>query len=85
MRKMSDCEKMYAEFSITKVRRKVAYCNNHVIPLLKENKIKWDMSVDEQRIIFCGRRFPLGSIDNGEAEKFIDELINGEVNLDLWR
>lgn len=82
---MNDFEKMYAPFSITKVREKVAYCNNNVIPLLKEKKIDWDMNVEEQRIIFCGRRFPLGDIDNGEAEKFIKKLVEGEASLDLWR
>jgi hypothetical protein len=85
MKKMNDIEKMYAPFSITKVREKVAYCNNNIIPLLKEKKIDWDMDVKEQRIIFCGRRFPLGDIDNGEAEKFINSLNDEEPSLDLWR
>lgn len=86
MKKKTDLEKLYAPFAITKVRRKVKYCNNHVIPLLKKKKITWDMDTD--RIIFCGKRFPMKDIDNGRAEQFIDSLTvdeYGQMKLDVWR
>lgn len=79
--------RLYAPFAITKVRKKVGYCNNNVIPRLKKkNKnATWDM--DTTRIIFCGRRFPMKDIDNGKAEEFIDSLIdeNGQAKLDLYK
>ena len=82
---MTDIEKMYAPFSITNVRKKVAYCNNNIIPLLKKYKIKWDMNT--MRIIFRGKRFPMKNIDNGKAEEFINSLIDSDrqSSLDLWR
>lgn len=77
-------KRLTAPFGVTIRMKKVAYCNNNVIPLLKELGIKWDMDTD--RIIFCGRRFPMSTIDNGEAEDFINSLItDGQSRLTMWR
>lgn len=76
--------RLYAPFGITKVQRKVRYCNNHVIPLLIERGITWDMNTI--RIIFCGRVFPMKDIDNGDAEEFALSLIyeDGQATLTLY-
>lgn len=80
---MNDFEKMYAPFSITMVIKKIRYCNNHVIPLLVKKKIEWDMNT--QRIIFCGRTFPMKNIDDGKAEEFINSLDkNHQLKLDIY-
>lgn len=78
MKKMTDLEKIYAPFGITIKRRKVAYCNNNIIPLLKEHKIDWDMNVKENYIKFGGKRFSISNIENKNAEKYIEELIKDE-------
>jgi len=82
---MNDFQKMISEFGIKKTMRLVGYCNNNVIPLLKERKIPWDMT--PMRIIFCGRTFPMKYIENGDAEEFIDSLINeeGQATLTLYK
>ena len=81
---MNDFQKMIAEFGIKKTMRLVKYCNNHVIPLLKERKIPWDMT--PMRIIFCGKTFPMKYIENGDAEEFINSLIDeeGQATLTLY-
>jgi len=78
-------KKLYAPFAITKVRRKVAYCNNNIIPLLEKRKIKWNM--DTRRIIFCEKTFPMKDIDDGNAEEFIKSLIyeDGQATLTLYK
>lgn len=75
---------LYDDFGINKRKRKISYCNMNIIPQLKELKIDWDMDID--RIIFAGRRFAMGTIDDGRAEKFIETLIekNGQSKLDIW-
>ena len=77
-------KRLVAPLGITIRRKKVAYCNNNVIPLLEKRKIRWDMN--EMRIIFCRRRFPMGSIDNGNAEVFINSLVyeDGQSKLDMF-
>ena len=82
---MNDYEKMFKEFGITGVRRRIAYCNNNVIPLLKKRKIEWDMNI--MRIKFCKRTFPMKYIENGEAEEFINSLIDkeGQTKLTLYK
>lgn len=76
--------RLYAPFSITKVQRQVAYCNNHVIPLLMKRRIKWDMNT--MRIKFGGRVFPMKDIDNGDAEEYALSLIyeDGQATLTLY-
>ena len=81
----SDYQKLFAKFGITKVMEKVAYCNNNVIPLLEERGIVWDMT--PMRIIFCGKTFPMKHIENGDAEEFINNLIDeeGQATLTLYK
>ena len=76
--------RLMAPFGITIRRKKVAYCNNNVIPRLKRLKIRWDM--DEKRIIFCNKTFPMKYIDDGKCEEFIDNLVdeNGQSKLIIW-
>jgi len=74
---------LVAQFNITKVTKKVAYCNNNVIPLLKKYGISWDM--DTRRIIFLEKVFPMKYIDDGEAEEFIKQMVEGgQSRLDLF-
>lgn len=78
-------KKLLAPFASTKVYEKVGYCNRNIIPLLLEMDIKYNMNT--MRIIFCGRKFPMKYIDNGEAEKFIKSLIrdeDGQTKLELF-
>lgn len=77
-------KRIVAPLGLTIRRKKVAYCNNNVIPLLKKRKIPWDMN--EMRIIFCGKRFFMGTIENGKAEEFINSFIleDGQVKLDMY-
>ena len=63
--------------------RKIAYCNNEVIPLLNKNKIEYD-DYDARRIIIRGRIFPISSIDNGDVEKFIQRLIDKKDEEDMF-
>ena len=73
-----------APFAYLKTMEKVKYCNNYVIPKLKRRNINWDMNTD--RIIICGRKFPMSTIDNGKAEAFIDSLIkDGQSRLTMWK
>lgn len=78
MRKMTDLEKMYVPFGITIRMRKVAYCNNNIIPLLMRYKIDWEMDVKRNYIKFGGRRFTLSDIECGRAERYVEELIADE-------
>lgn len=77
--------RLIAPFGITIRRKKIAYCNNMIIPRLKKLKIDWDMS--DMRIIFCGERFPMKDIDDGKCEEFIDNLVDedGQSKLTMWR
>ena len=76
--------RLLAPFGVTIRRKKIAYCNNNVIPLLKDKDIDWEMS--ELMIKFCGRTFPMKYIDDGSAEEFINSLIgdDGQATLTLW-
>lgn len=77
--------RLTAPFGITKVRKKIAYCNVNIIPRLKALGIKWD-EYDTMRIRFCGRTFPMKYIDDGKCEEFIDSLIDddGQTTLIMW-
>lgn len=72
----------YAPFGVSKRMRKIAYCNNNVIPILKMKNIDWDMNVD--RIIFGGRRFSMKDIENGEAVAYAMSLRRGQSTLDEY-
>ena len=84
---MSGYEKLYAPFSINKTRKMMAYYNNEIEPLLNKKNI--DRDINTERLIVCGKRFPMMNIDNGQCEKFIRNLIveeeNGQMKLDMWR
>ncbi len=84
---MSAYEKLYAPFTINKTRKMMAYYNNEIEPLLNKKKI--DRNVNTERLIICGKRFPMMNIDNGQCEKFIKNLMveeeNGQMKLDMWR
>lgn len=75
--------RLMAPFGVTIRMKKISYCNNNIIPLLKEKNIEWDMN--EMRIKFCGQTFPMKYIDDGECERFISSLIDdGQSKLTLW-
>ena len=84
---MSALQKLYAPFAINKTRKMMVYYNNEIEPLLNKNNI--DRDINTERLIICGKRFPMMNIDNGECEKFIKNLVtkeeNGQVKLDIWR
>ena len=84
---MSAYEKLYAPFAINKMRKMMAYYNNEIEPLLNKKNI--DRDVNTERLIVCGKRFPMMNIDNGQCEKFIKNLVakeeNGQIKLDIWR
>ena len=81
---MTDMQKMYAPFNITRFQKKIAYCNNEIIPLLLERGIECDMNT--KRIIFYGRRFAMKDIDNGEAKKFALSLPkNTTLYSKIWK
>lgn len=81
---MSDLEDLYTPFGVTKVKKKIKYCNINIIPRLQKMNIEWNM--DTRRIIFRGRVFPMKYIDNGDAEDFIDRLEeNSQTILDIWK
>ena len=72
--KPTELDWLVAPMAIWRIRDKIAYCNRMIIPRLLKLKIDWDMT--PMRIIFCGRVFPMRSIDDGEAEAFIDSLVD---------
>ena len=84
---MTAYEKLYAPFAINKKRKMMAYYNNKIVPLL--NKMNIEKDINTERLIICGKRFPMKNIDNGQCEKFIRNLMakeeNGQTKLDIWR
>lgn len=69
--------RLYMAYEIRKRRelqKQMAYCNNHIIRLLKENNIEWDY-YDTVRIVIKGKTFPIKHIDDGRAEVFVQSLI----------
>lgn len=84
---MSAYEKLYAPFAINKTMKMMAYYNNEIEPLLNKKNI--DRDVNTERLIVCGKRFPMMNINNGQCEKFIKNLVakeeNGQIKLDIWR
>ena len=79
--------RLYMAYNIKrrkKLQEKISDCNNNIIPLLKDNNIKWE-DYDTRRIIIQGKVFPMKYIDNGKAEDFIESLIQGrQTSLDEW-
>ncbi len=80
-------ERLYMAYEVKrrkKLQKQMAYCNNHIIPLLEENNIEWDY-YDTVRIVICGKAFPIKHIDNGDAEAFIRTLIDENEEVILTR
>ena len=76
-------KRLTGPFGVWKRMEKVGYCNRMIIPRLKVLGIDWDMTPD--RIIFCGERFAMGTIDDGRCEAFIDELCkDGQSRVIMW-
>lgn len=79
--------RLYMTYEIRRrkeLQKQMAYCNNHIIPLLEENNIEWDY-YDTVRIVICGKAFPIKYIDNGDAEAFIRTLINKDEKVVVTR
>lgn len=80
-------KRLYAPFGINIRRQKVAYCNNYIIPILDENKVKWEIDRNIMSIKFGGRVFPMKNIENGDAEEYAKSLVyeDGQATLDVFK